>query len=333
MSNSHHTRERRLPLAPVIDLKHRDVQVRSDQLGSALCEALNSRATEGGGWVHHVDTEMHILDFSLLHPRGLVLSLRHNNTHLKGDAGRRLTVACVYPPGYSGTAETTTVGIGTSASSMASRIVTYLLPDYPQNLEVALAEKRAAQQHQRTRQLMNREMEQALPALHPAGWETEHTEAFRNRSFWYATSLDNAYPPAHAGGEIRLSTDASTAEITLNHVPAPIALQILRLLNPNPVVEGTVMPRGLPPKRRALSTVRIIPGEVLPPSPTRSAATGRRPQLPAEIRGSSRPSARGLTPSRLASTPDQANRPAPRPPGTTSRKARYEASSRPLPRP
>ncbi|MFI1530921.1 hypothetical protein [Streptomyces griseus] len=257
-----------------IDPKHSEVQVRADWLGRALSAALNSRATEGGGWVHHVDTEMRILDFSLVHPRGLVLSLRHNNTHLKGDAGRRLTVACVYPPGYSGTAETTTVGIGTSASSMASRIVTHLLPDYVENLEVALAEQRTARRHRRARQLMNREMEQALPALHPAGWETEHTEAFRNRSFWYATSLDSSYPPALAGGEIRLSTDASTAEITLNHVPAPIALQMLRLLNPDPAVEGTVMPRGLPPKRRALSTVRIIPGEVLPPSPTCSAAAG-----------------------------------------------------------
>ncbi|MFI1189213.1 hypothetical protein [Streptomyces californicus] len=271
-------------MASTVDLKHSEVQALADQVGSLLGAALNGRGTEGGGWSHHVDAEAHYLSFSLVHPRGLVLSLRHHNTHLKGSAGRRLTVECVYPPGYSGTAETTTVGLDSSISSMVSRIVSHLLPDYVKNLDVARAERRTAQEHRRARQLMNQEMEQALPALHPAGWESEHTESSRNRSFWYASSLEDTHPPAHAGGQIRLSTDASTAEIELNSVPAPIALQILRLLNPRPAVEGTVMPRGLPPKRRALSTVRIIPGEVLPQPLARSTG-GPGPQHRPETLG------------------------------------------------
>ncbi|MFJ1662252.1 hypothetical protein [Streptomyces anthocyanicus] len=274
-------------MASNVEPKHSEVQALADQLGSALCAALNSRTTEGGDWIHHVDTEAHYLSFSLVHPRRLALSLRHHNTHLKGSAGRRLTVECVYPPGYSGTAETTTVGLDSSTSSMASRIVTLLLPGYLKNLEVALAERRTAQENRRARQRMNREMKQALPALHPAGWETERTESSRTRSFWYASSLEDTYPPAHAGGEIRLSTDASEAEIELNRVPAPIALQILRLLNPNPATEGTVMPRGLPPSRRALSTVRSIPGEVLPAPHTRSSA-GHGPHPRPEILGGNR---------------------------------------------
>ncbi|MEV6421830.1 hypothetical protein [Streptomyces sp. NPDC051662] len=266
-----------------IELKRSKIQAHAGRIGRALCEVLNSGAIEGGGWSHRVDKETYYLSLSLFHPRGLELSLRHQNTHLKGDAGRRLTVAGVYPSGYGGlTADKITVGVGTRASHMASRIVTHLLPDYLKYLDVALAEERQAQQDRRARRLMNHHMKLALPALHPAGWETEQSESSRNRSFWYASSCDNAYPPAYAGGEVRLSTDASEAEIKLNRVPAALALRILGLLNPNPAVEGIVMPRGIAPKRRALSTVRIISGEVLPPSVPRTAAPEPAPQTRAE---------------------------------------------------
>ncbi|MFG3429658.1 hypothetical protein [Streptomyces californicus] len=156
-------------MASTVELKHSEVQALADRVGSLLGAALNGRGTEGGGWIHQVDAEAHYLSFSLVHPRGLVLSLRHHNTHLKGSAGRRLTVECVYPRGYSGAAETTTVGLDSSISSMVSRIVSHLLPDYVRNLEVARAERRAAQEHRRARQLMNREMEQPFRLCTPPG--------------------------------------------------------------------------------------------------------------------------------------------------------------------
>jgi hypothetical protein len=250
-------------LESAVELSRRELQAHAGRIGRAVCDVLNENGVEGGGWRHRVN-EVYFVSLALFHPRGLHLSLTHENSHRKADAGRRLTVRGVYPSEYGGrTADRITVGMDTSAAHMASRITRLLLPTYLKYLDVALADQRKAESDKRARRAMNHRMRQALPALHAASWESEYTAASRTQSFWTNGSYNNAFPPALASGSVRLSTNASDAEIRIAGVPAELVLRILALLDPNPPLEGTVMPRAVAPVRRPLSAVRIVPGEVL----------------------------------------------------------------------
>ncbi|GLF98274.1 hypothetical protein [Streptomyces yaizuensis] len=260
-----------------IELERSGLHAQADQIGRTVCEVLNTDRIEGGGWNHHVD-EVSYLSLALFHPRGLHLSLRHHNTGRTGDAGRRLTVTGVYPSGYGGhTAAPITVGIGTSPAHMASRIARHLIPAYLEHLDTALAEQRKAEQDELARRLMNHRMKLALPALHPAVWEPEHTAPFRKQSFWNTGADRREFPPAVARGTVRLSTDASEAEIKLTGVPAELVLRILALLDPNPPVQGRIVPRAVAPERRVLPSVRIVAGEVLTDPGTRTGSVQHRP--------------------------------------------------------
>ncbi|MER0477010.1 hypothetical protein ABR737_01325 [Streptomyces sp. Edi2] len=245
------------------ELEDEERRRQADRIGHHLADALNEAGVEGGGWTHQANPACY-LSLDLFHSRGLQLGLRHERSHRKGNAGRMLTVSGVYPRGYCGpTASPVNVGINTSADHMARRIAQYLLPDYLKTLEVALAQQRKAREDEHARRVLNRRMEHTLPALHAASHESE--SAARTYSSWWAhTPLTPDSPRARASGRVRLSSDGSRAEeLKLSDVPADVLLQILALLNPNPPVEGRIMPRSVAPARRELSTVRFVPGEVL----------------------------------------------------------------------
>ncbi|MFK0047983.1 hypothetical protein ACIQU4_28620 [Streptomyces sp. NPDC090741] len=177
-----------------------------------------------------------------------------------------LTVSGVYPDGYCGfRADPINVGIGTAAGHMARRITRNLLPDYLTTLEVALAQQRQDKLDEQNRRTLNRQMEQALPALHATGHEPDYTRAARTSSYWY-TSLPTVPGSRRAlvSGRVRLSSSGTEAEeLRLTGVPQDLLLEILALLNPSRPIEGRIMPRAVAPARRPLSATRIIPGEVV----------------------------------------------------------------------
>lgn len=65
---------------------------------------------------------------------------------------------------------------------------------------------------------------------------------------------------AHCSGSVRLAAgDASSAEVLkLTNVPADLLLEILALVNAQPVLEGRVMPRMISHHRPELPTASVV---------------------------------------------------------------------------
>ncbi|MFB6881259.1 hypothetical protein ACFCY8_10535 [Streptomyces noursei] len=243
-----------------------------DALGRALAEVLNQRDLHGGGWTHEAGWNIYGA-VSVFHPDGLGFSLCRWNTHRKGDAGRRLTINGIYPGSWGGArASAITVGKDRRVPEIASEIVRRLLPDYLPTLCKAQAQMRISEEHRRARVAMNRHLEAVVPGLSSAG-APRHPEPDRTRSYWYGGKYSPESGPAVlASGSVALSLDATHVTLKLSDVPAELALTVLSLLSPNPVLEGVVH-RALPAQPKALPAVsRTIPGEVV--------GTAAIPELP-----------------------------------------------------
>jgi hypothetical protein len=235
----------------------------ADQIGRTLATELNERQVEGGGW-HHQVAPVHFVSVLLEHPSGMSLSLTHEGSYRKGAAGRRLTVRGGYPSEYCGwRAEPVTVGIDTSAASKARQIIRRLLPDYQRTFGDARAMQQRVRMEVRSRQQLNRRMREVLPALRAAAYEQPHAAGAHKQSHWTTgqhRSDGSTARRARCSGSVRLTDDASSAEVLkLTNVPTDLLLEILALVNVQPVLEGRVLPRRIPPHRPELPVVpRVI---------------------------------------------------------------------------
>ncbi|MFE0062934.1 hypothetical protein [Streptomyces sp. NPDC059003] len=107
-------------------------------------------------------------------------------------------------------------------------------------------------------------MREVLPALRAAPYEQPHAVDARKQSFWSPTQHrpdGSTAPQAHCSGSVRLTEDASAAEVLkLTGVPADLLLKILDLVNAQTALEGRVMPRKIEPKRPELPAAsQVIP--------------------------------------------------------------------------
>ncbi|MDX3066257.1 MULTISPECIES: hypothetical protein [Streptomyces] len=234
-----------------------------DALGRALADTLNHRDIQGGGWTHEPGWNVHG-SVLLRHPANLGVSLVRMNTHRKGDAGRRLTIDGIYPSCWGGARVTPiTVGMDRPALRIADEIVRRLLPDYLETLAEALKETRIAEENRRARVVMNRRLEGVLPGLSAAG-SPRHPEPSRSRSYWYGGQYSTGPTPIAASGNVTLRADATHMDLKLTDVPAELALKILEMLRPSPVLEGVVTGRAIEPAHAALPRAeRLIPGELV----------------------------------------------------------------------
>ncbi len=239
-----------------LEVKRRETHELADRIGRALAAELNDRRVEGGGWRHRV-APVYFVSVALEHPSGMSLSLVHEGGYRKGAAGRRLTVRGGYPTEYCGwRAEPVTVGIDTSAASKARHIVRCLLPDYQQTFGTARAMQQRVQQETRNRRALNRRMREVLPALRAFAYEQPHDIDARKQSNWITVQQrpdGSTAPRARCSGSVRLTDDASAADVLkLTNVPAGLLLEILALVNAQPVLEGRVLPREIAPHRPEL---------------------------------------------------------------------------------
>ncbi|MGW0673566.1 hypothetical protein [Streptomyces sp. NPDC002746] len=231
------------------EVERRGTHELADRLGQALAVELNDRRVEGGGWRHQI-APMCFVSLTLEHPSGMSLSLVHEGSHRKGAAGRRLTVRGGYPSEYIGwRAEAVTIGIDTSPAYQARHIVRRLLPEYQQTFTVARNVQQRVLRETDARRVLNRRMRTVLPALHAASWDQPHDADARKQSYWSTEQLrpdGSTAPHARCTGSVRLADHAESAEVLkLTGVPKDLLLQILALVNGQPVLEGRVMPREL----------------------------------------------------------------------------------------
>ncbi|MGW1976466.1 hypothetical protein [Streptomyces sp. NPDC001889] len=251
-----------------------------DALGRALAAAFDSKGVEGEGWTHRA-AFAHYGALDLLHPCGMGIWLRHEGRTRKGAAGRRLTVGGSYPAGYGGwRAQQITVAMDRDPISMAQDIRRRLFPDYLTTWRAALEEHRKDEENRRARVTLNRRLEQTLPGFSPAGGPSR-VEPDRTRSYWSGRRYNTGVHPALAAGHATLSTDAGTVSLRLDYVPAELAVRILGMLNPDPAVEGTIVPRAVAPAVPALPPAdRVIRGEVVDSPGTIGSAGARGTGLP-----------------------------------------------------
>ncbi|MGW1815512.1 hypothetical protein ACWCQM_18370 [Streptomyces sp. NPDC002125] len=245
-----------------LDAERRERQELAHRIGRTLAAEFNDRQVEGGGWRHQV-APVNFVSVLLTHPSGMSLSLTHEGSYRKDAAGRRLTVRDGYPSEYCGwRAEPVTVGIDTSSESKARQIIRRLLPDYLSTFGAARAMQQRVQEETRSRQRLNRRMQDVLPALRAAPYEQPHAVDARKQSHWSAAQHrpDGASAPrAHCSGSVRLADDASSAEVLkLTNVPADLLLEILALVNAQSVLEGRVMPRMISPQRPELPAAPTV---------------------------------------------------------------------------
>ncbi|MFI5748920.1 hypothetical protein ACIBBE_24000 [Streptomyces sp. NPDC051644] len=231
------------------EVERRETHELADRLGRALAVELNDQRVEGGSWRHQV-APMCFVSLTLEHPSGMSLSLVHEGSHRKGAAGRRLTVRGGYPSEYIGwRTEPVTIGIDTSPLYQARHIIRRLLPDYQQTYAVAQDVRRRVQQETHDRRALNRGMRAVLPALQAASWDQPHDAEARKQSYWSTEQYrpdGSTAPRARCTGSVRLADHAESAEVLkLTDVPKDLLLQILALVNGQPVLEGRVMPREL----------------------------------------------------------------------------------------
>ncbi|MEU5425917.1 hypothetical protein AB0H73_09950 [Streptomyces olivoreticuli] len=234
-----------------------------DALGRALAAVFNADNIEGGGWTHRAGLG-HYTALDLLHPDGLGIGFRHEGRHRKGAAGRRLTVGGSYPSVYGGRrAQNITVSMDREPAAMARDVAHRLLPDYLATIGAAQEAARTDERNRQARIALNRRLEQVLPGLTPAGGIPAHEDPDRSRSYWSGQRYAQGLSPALASGHATVSTDASTVDLHLTGMPADLALRILTLINPQPVLEGTLLPRPIAPPAQALPVAdRVIPGEL-----------------------------------------------------------------------
>jgi hypothetical protein len=250
---------------PISDLDF--VRVRSDALGRALADLCNGHGVEGGGWTHHTPKRSHVLSATVLHPAGLGLGLRHTNTHLKGAAGRRLTVEGAYPSRHSRPrAEPITVGMNQPPSRIFREIRLRLLPDYLATIGAALDAAAEAERDEQARIAMNHRLKQVLPNLGDDRLGRQEPPG-RARSHWSGGKDSLAARPAIASGEVKLNHDATSMDLQISGVPAELALRILALLNPcTATEEGTAVPQEslLPPVTSPALRTILVQGAVVP---------------------------------------------------------------------
>ncbi|MDJ0346820.1 hypothetical protein QMK19_38625 [Streptomyces sp. H10-C2] len=234
-----------------------------DALGRALADTLNHRQIHDGGWTHQAHRNT-FGSLTLTHPGGLGFTLIHLHSYRAKGAGRRLTIEGVYPGGFCGhRTPSITVGMDQPPMSMVNQIVRRLLPDYVTTHQVAVDDARTQERQRLARVAVNRRMERVLPGLSPAGGPSA-TQTDRVYSYWSGARFTQDLVPALASGHVRLSSDASTASLRLDGVPADVVLAILELINPSRPVEGVIAPRALAPERASLPPAdRTIVGEVL----------------------------------------------------------------------
>ena len=237
---------------------------RFDALGRSLAAAFNADGVEGGGWTHEAG-HAGFGSVTLRHPRGLRLWVWHLHGNRKGAAGRRLTVEGAYPHGYDGpTPQSITVSMDREPVPMARDIVRRLLPNYLATIDHALEQARVAQRERQARIVMNRRLEQTLPALALHQDASAHQAPDRKSSYWYGGRFCLSPSAARASGTVRLNDDASHMDVNLTDVPADVALQILALLDSRTVLEGTLVPRALAPAQRELPVpAKVIAGELV----------------------------------------------------------------------
>lgn len=239
--------------------RRRETHELADRLGRALAVELNDQQVEGGGWRHQA-APVCFVSLTLEHPSGMSLSLVHEGSHLKGAAGRRLTVRGGYPSEYIGwRAGPVTIGIDTSPFYQARHIVRRLLPEYQQTFTVAQDVQQRVLRETDARRVLNRRMRTVLPALHAASWDQPHDADAREQSYWSTAQYrpdGSTAPRARCSGSVRLADHAQSAEVLkLTDVPKDLLLQILALVNGQPVLEGRVMPRELGRHRPELPPV------------------------------------------------------------------------------
>jgi hypothetical protein len=269
------TRSSAKPIIHDPDAKAEELHRQFDALGTALAAALNAATVEGGGWTHEAGHACYGT-VALRHPRGLGFTLVHEGRYRKGAAGRRLSVRGIYPQDSNvRKPDPITVSMDRDPTAMARDIVRRWLPDYLATIDQALEMARTAERQRAARRAMNRRMEQVLPGLrnpHVSDYEAPHRET----SWWSGAEWASKEAPARASGEVRLSSDARTANLKLTGVPAELVLDILALLDAREPLEGTVSPRAVAPAHKELSAPPplTIPGEIVPPAPAAIAQTG-----------------------------------------------------------
>jgi hypothetical protein len=236
----------------------------SDTLGRALAEAFNASGLEGGSWSHEANS-WHYVSVDLRHPSGMGINLRHEGSHRKGSAGRMLTVSGDYPREYCGwRAPSVRVSMDRVPADAARDIIKRFVPEYRATLCDALEAAARAERERQARIAMNRRMEGVLPGLTAAGGRPSHQSRDRDRSYWAGGRYAMGLTPALASGHATLSNDASTVDLHLTGLPADLALEVLAMINPRRVLQGTVMPREIAHTAPALPAApTVLPGELV----------------------------------------------------------------------
>ncbi|MFJ3182587.1 hypothetical protein ACIPJN_29930 [Streptomyces sp. NPDC086796] len=239
------------------------VHAQFDQLGREMAGVLNEDLVEGGGWSHTV-SGLYAGGLVLHHQgRDLGIQVWRDKSYLKGAAGRRLKVEGRYSSEYHGwRADSITVSMDRPAPAIARDIVRRFLPGYLATVDASIQAARKAEEERRARRRLNRRLADMIPGLRARGGYDPAQEPDRTRSYWSSPVYDET-STALVGGHIALASDGQTANIALDAVPQELALRILALVHPRQVLEGTIAPRPIPPARRALSTSRVIRGEVV----------------------------------------------------------------------
>ncbi|MFG3429634.1 hypothetical protein [Streptomyces californicus] len=226
-----------------------------DHLGRGVAAALNSRGVEGGGWTHSM-TPARWGNVRVQHRDGMHFEFRHEGSHRKGAAGRRLEVKTGYPHRYSGwRAEPITVSMDRDPHAIAVDVLRRLMPSYRETLQNGLAEARRSEAERRARMEVNRLIEKAVPGVHGIGGLDPRSAPDRDTSYWpgsaHVPEGQDALPVA---GRVILSPDASEVELRLRKVPPALALELLEYLRRRGVVAGQ--------EHRPLSRTRVIVGEL-----------------------------------------------------------------------
>ncbi|WP_217231384.1 hypothetical protein [Streptomyces anulatus] len=246
-----------------VDAERKAVHAQFDELGGRLADVLNEDLVEGGGWSHTVSGLR--AGGIVLHNQGRHLGIKvwRDKTYLKGAAGRRLKVEGCYSSAYHGwRADSITVSMDRPAKAIARDVARRFLPGYLATVDASTQAARTAEEERRARRHFNRRLSGMAPGLRATGGYDPTQDPDRTRSYWSSPDHDET-STATVGGHIALAPDGQTAHITLNNVPQELALRILALVHPQQVLQGTIAPRPVPPARRALSTSRVIRGEVL----------------------------------------------------------------------
>lgn len=226
-----------------------------DHLGRGVATALNARDIEDGGWTHSI-TPARWGNVTVLHRDGMHFEFRHEGSHRKGAAGRRLEVKTGYPHEYSGwRAEPITVSMDRDPHAIAVDVLRRLMPSYRATLQSGLAEARRSEAQRRARIEVNRLIEQIVPGVHGIGGLDPRSAPDRDTSYWPGSAhVPEGQDALPVGGRVILSPDAREVELRLRKVPPALALELLEHLRQRGVVAGQ--------EHRPLPRRRVIVGEL-----------------------------------------------------------------------